>query len=387
MDIQKNSNNTIFINYVCRNIILATLQTLFVIDLTKHFKKERLRSIQKRTPARIRISGLLHLIFHIIYSMIETVEYCPYVSLFYQITAQSTVYLMACGYYISLAYFLKANLFQSNINPITKRWINLLFIIYSICVLFNHDSAIIYNYFHCISDEHHKQVMKDVSSCAWPIDIAMTFNTRLYYFMKSGTELLDKSINQLSMQIITKQTNLITMMIISQLIFDSVNYSYNILAPQKNFAHIIEIWTHFTSIFIKSICLYLTFRFNTPKYNQYCKKCDSCYNNLCNKMMNTTAENVEPTHVSVDGSVNVSSYTSIRVRYIINEKKTDNNIDAIAPTFCVNNECNDIKYLCKCLRKYQQGLLSSASGNLMVINILNSFDHILLNHDSPNDFY
>eukprot|EP01084_Bolivina_argentea_P013265 24858_1 len=285
--------------------------------------------------------------------------------------------------WISIGFFSKLKLqqtFKHKYFEINKSFLNILFIIYSISLLINRMFHSTYNYFSYInknSTENSENMFiamlgSIITNMIYFGCILFLFNIKLDKFISltiNNNYSLSLELNNKLKYVIVKQTNLISIIFASVLVRTSYYIIYHMIANNHIIIQSIAINLFIISQCILLVCVALTFNINDKYYAFCCKYCHS----FCIKIRYK-----KYTYKKFVASIPLLTYDDHHDENI-NLHMFDADDDQ---HICFENEeCQQIEFVCKVLKQYQNDQLQH-----LTMDILNAFHHLLLYHDSSTTF-
>eukprot|EP01084_Bolivina_argentea_P264008 447063_1 len=291
-----------------------------------------------------------------------------------------TGYICQCLHTLFVGYFLKLKLehtYNDRFFAINKRLNNLYFIIYAISSIFYQAMYSVYMAIDCTLCEK----IQYIATIQWMV-ISFIYCILLLslFYIKLGKFLLltmsnDKEkcsdLNQTLKYYITKQTNLISiivLMIMLHIIFTYI--AANVYALNTTAIFLYQ-WNYLISQGTLSISQYLTFNINHKYYALYCKYCHIICVSIIDRTKNNSTEN-QPLLMK-QNEIKYPQFEIVEITSKYNQQ-----------TSCLNmNKCLAIQSICKILDEYNVGYVANCS----TTSILNDFHHVLMYHDSADAFH
>eukprot|EP01084_Bolivina_argentea_P136991 241274_1 len=172
-------------------------------------------------------------------------------------------------------------------------------------------------------------------------------------------------INNRLKYVITKQTNLISILMLTSI----NNYlAQMIIMYANNYLQFVFMWMYFLSVSTTLICIIFTFNWTDNYYQYYCKYTHS----LCICLCKQSRRNYNDYRLMNN---NINYGTNGRTELTICSSET-----------CLSDNCETMHSFCKMLNQYDAYNHDDILENINLTDILNNFNHLLLCHDTDDDF-
>eukprot|EP01084_Bolivina_argentea_P038711 71595_1 len=375
------NEGVILISSICSGCVQLLCCTVLLYLLAKSLYDQNVKKCTKP----IAISIILFFIFATIWSILDIIKNCMTFidpSIQRSPAIEIIIHIDSFSRTLSVAYFLKLKLqqtYQNTFLAVHKIIINIPFciLLMSICV-----SIFVVIFMSMTTFNFELMGMSVIQSSAiiniYYLFLLVLLNVKLYTFIKVTTHsnpILATDLNNKLKDNIIKQTNLISMIIITNIIIEMSHFSRFIIGNSNpnimSMVSAIFSWSTVIAQIIQLSCAYLTF--NTVKtdniYRFWCKYSHYYCICLCQRLIYNTK--------------NTDKYSLISIQNI----NTPLIADIAHSKYCVFDECKSVERICEILIDCDSNINKQfQANNYLLYDILNDFNHLLMMHDSPKDF-
>eukprot|EP01084_Bolivina_argentea_P162223 282346_1 len=401
------------LNYVYVRLsqcILCFINLLFIIILFYRLRISLQMETVNKTPKKVRLFGLWYFAFLTIWNVFTTisviVDYLAEVAIttlnkdtLNLISYALSVMMIfntisACCAINTLMYFLKHKLvetFKNTFLEISSSFLSHLLFITILSSIFAGSGYVISHLLMFWYPNNTTLSVLDlfvlvpntIMVLLSEIIIMVMMNHKLYRFILltiQTDQFLSSDINKTLTNSITKQTNLISLLVITSLLLAATQIVLFIPYKYGGLLMYIILWSIVKVLL--PFCVYLSFGFNTHQYKIFCKYSHKCCIFACNKLV---GYNQRPKNILNYGSLDQISDCN----------KHDNvtqllMLSSTHSIHCQGYDCNIIKRMCLLLKEHCKTNNIENYMNqqhYLLRRILDDFHHLLQFHDDNNTFH